>query len=240
MGADRAARAPCSKAINRMSSPLPPFDQRLWRFPDGLVRRGDRFRASVHLLLRDHGFLRLLWTNTHSVAPGVWRSNQPTPRRLARWQKMGVRTVLNLRGADDLGAYALESATCAALGMALIDHPMAARKLHPPETYLALLDIFDGIERPFVMHCKSGADRAGLASALYLLHIEGASPQAAAQMLSLRFMHLRQTKTGILDAFLAAYAADHRATGIPIRDWIATRYDPDQIRAGFKPLYRFG
>lgn len=218
-----------------------PLIRRIWPSPgDSLESRGDRARAWLHFTFADHAFLRGLWTNMFEIAPGVWRANQPSPRRLARWKAMGIRSVLNLRGATRQPAYLLEAEACARLGLTLVSLQMGARRLHPRETYLQLLDTFERIEHPFVMHCKSGADRAGIASAFYLMHIEGRSPQEAAAMLSLRFVHLKSTKTGILDAFLAAYAADHAETGIGLRDWIATRYDPEKIAGGFKPLYRFG
>ena len=111
---------------------------------------------------------------------------------------------------------------------------MAARGLVQREVLLALLDSFETIERPLVMHCKSGADRAGLASALYLLHIEGATIAEAKKQLSFRYLHIRGSKTGILDHLLECYEADTAARPIPIRDWIESRYDRDQIIESFR------
>lgn len=213
--------------------------RQLWfRKNDPIRTFGQKFRAYVHFNLVDHAFLRGLWTNFFEIAPGAYRSNQPSPKRLRQMYAQGIRTVLNLRGANGSAAYLLEAQACEELGMTMIDHAMSARALHEKERYLDLLDHFEQIEKPFVMHCKSGADRAGLASALYMMHVEGRSPAEASQMLSFKYVHLKSTKTGILDHFMRVYSAAHAKSGISIRDWLKDEYDRDAVAAGFKP--RFG
>ena len=59
------------------------------------------------------------------------------------------------------------------LGLKLVNCTLHARYAAPREDILAVIRAFREIEKPFVMHCKSGADRAGFASALYLHVIEG-------------------------------------------------------------------
>ena len=143
-----------------------------------------RRAAWWHFYLFDHGILRGLWTNQYEIASGVWRSNQPSKARLQKLHDMGIRTILNLRGQDKFSFYLFERESCADLGITLIDHKIYARSLVPRAQYLALFDIFDRLEKPFLLHCKSGADRAGLASALWLMHKEGVSVQDARAMLS--------------------------------------------------------
>jgi len=217
------------------------ISRRLWFRPgDGLETRADRLRAQAHFHLVDHAYLRTLWTNMFQIAPGVWRANQPSARRLRAWKKQGIRSVLNLRGATREPHYLMEAAACEALGLELVNIKFAARSLFPAKRYLELLDIFETIERPFVMHCKSGADRAGLASALYLIHIEGKTPREAMAMMGLRYIHLNFTKTGILDAFLRAYDAAYQANGIKLRRWLEEEYDRDKIYASYKPRIDWG
>ena len=57
-----------------------------------------------------------------------------------------------------------------------------------------------------LMHCKSGADRAGLMSVLYRFLHEGVPLKEATQELSLKYGHFRQADTGILDYF---FELDH-------------------------------
>ncbi|MEJ6479595.1 MAG: tyrosine-protein phosphatase [Octadecabacter sp.] len=193
----------------------------------------ERRRSRWHYLLFDHGFLRTFWTNFDQVAPGVYRSNQPDHKRLARARDMGIVSVLNLRGPSKHACYLFEAESCAALGMTLINIKLGARAAPHRDKLLELFAIFDGIARPFLMHCKSGADRAGLASALYLIDQEGKDVDAVRDQLSFKYLHLRKSKTGVLDKVLDDYAARNATDPITIRDWIATHYDATATQAGF-------
>ena len=60
-----------------------------WDLGDPASRR----RASLHYHLVDHAILRHHWTNMDEVAPGVWRSNQPTHGRFKALKARGIRTI---------------------------------------------------------------------------------------------------------------------------------------------------
>lgn len=186
------------------------------------------------MLLFDHGILRLLWRNLHEIAPGVWRSNQPDPGFIRRLADRGIRAVLNLRGETEWGSYVLEREACNAAGIPLVDFKLNSRKLPSREELLALDRLFAELPRPFLMHCKSGADRAGFAAALYLLLRTDATVEQAQAQLSWRYLHLRGGATGILHALLGAYAADSM-DGVPaFREWVANRYDPEAIASAYE------
>lgn len=197
--------------------------------------------AYWHFQLFDHGFLRGLWQNLCEIAPGVWRSNQPSPRRIKKYKTMGIETILSLRGNPDnpVSFMLLEKQTCNELGITLVTEHLSARSLAPKDTYLKVLDRLAQLKPPFLLHCKSGADRAGLVSALYLLHVTGAPLSEARKQLHWRFMHLKSTKTGILDHLLDCYEDDMKRHGdMPIREWFETHYDQKAISASFKPLWK--
>ncbi|MFC2966673.1 tyrosine-protein phosphatase [Acidimangrovimonas pyrenivorans] len=198
-----------------------------------------RRRAYWHYQLMDHAFLRAWWTNFHPVTEGVYRSNQPGPARLRRYHEMGIRAVLNLRGAADTSYHLFERDACRRYGMEMVDIGLSARSLPLPDTLLELERIFRTIPRPFVMHCKSGADRAGFASALYLMMIEGAPVEVAARQLHWRYLHLKKYDTGVLDHFLRTYARAQRRSGIGLMEWIRTGYDRDAVGRDFQ-LWRKG
>ena len=198
----------------------------------GLATAMGRRRAWWHYHLIDHGVLRYLWTNEAEIAPGVFRSNHPHESRLRAFRDRGVRAVLNLRGANDAPSYLLEREACAALGLQLISVKFAARGAPNRDRLQELFAAFDTISRPFLMHCKSGADRAGLASVLYLLD-QGVPLVEARRQLSIRFLHLKWTKTGIQDAFLDLYADRLTRGPIAIRDWVRDEYDADAVRRLF-------
>ena len=191
-----------------------------------------RCRTWWHTQITDHGFLRHAWTNFDAVAPGVFRSNHPHPARLRAYRDRGVRAVLNLRGANDSLSYLQERQACAALGLDLVSIKFTARGLPRRERLMELFAAFDALPRPFLMHCKSGADRAGLASVLYLLN-QGVPLEEARRHLSGRYLHLKWTKTGVLDAFLDVYARRLETGPIPVRDWVRDEYDPDDVQRLF-------
>lgn len=195
-----------------------------------------RLMAHLHFHLADHQFLRALYSNWAQVAPGVWRSNQPSPGRLRALHRRGFRTILTLRGQKKHSFALLETEACADLGLRLVTCGMSATSLSPPERMLELLDVFDRIERPFLIHCKSGADRTGLAAAMYLLHYDLAEPDVAARQLHWRFMHYASSRAGILDHAIAAYGKARRAAGgtLALRDWLGQGYDPEALTAEWK------
>lgn len=193
-----------------------------------------RRAAWWHFQLMDHAFLRVFWTNLHRIAPGVWRSNQPSPDRLRRWHKRhGLLSVLNLRGKSAQGFYLFEAEVCQKLGMSLIDLQLYAKWPASRETLETLIDRFRTLEKPFLFHCKSGADRTGLAAAIYLLVIEGRPIAEAQRQLSFRYLHVENSRAGIQDHILRLYAHAFAATGVSFPDWLAQSYDPDVIGASF-------
>lgn len=198
--------------------------------------QGSPWRDGLWNFWGDMGFVRRVWTNTAQIAPGVFRSNQPDPARLARMQAQGLRAVLFLRGSASGAPYRVEQAACAALGLSFHLCHLSAHRLPQADQILGLIDLFRSIDKPFLMHCRAGADRTGLASAIYLLAIEHRPVAEARAMLSARFGHWRWSSTGILDQLVLAYGAAQRSSGIGFADWIATDYDPAAITCDFQTL----
>ena len=193
-----------------------------------------RRAARRHNNLVDHAFLRRILPNRYQLSPDAWRSNQPDPVHFPALQAAGIKTVINLRGGDIYSYYLFEVEACHDFGMTLINHKMKARFLKERERYLELLDIMEQAEKPFLIHCKSGADRTGIAAALYLLDQCGASIDEARAQLSLKYAHQRWSKAGILDAMIEAYAEYHKNDPISIRDWLEQHYDPEAITQAFQ------
>ncbi|WP_224826507.1 tyrosine-protein phosphatase [Cognatishimia sp. MH4019] len=195
-----------------------------------------RRKARLQYHVFDHAFLRVFWTNFDQVADGVYRSNQPTFARFARYKKLGVKSVLNLRGASVESPYQFERETCEKLGLKLVNAKIYARKAAGRDELLHLIECFRTIEKPFLMHCKSGADRAGFASVLYLMVIEGKTLDEARKHLSARYIHFKWTKTGIVDHIFDMYEEFNAHTPMPIEDWIATVYDKGEANRSFAKL----
>lgn len=193
----------------------------------------NRRRAHIYNLWFDHAVLRKFWTNFHPVAPGVYRSNQPTHERFVKLKAMGIRTVLNLRGAAGAAHYLVEEESCRQLGLKLVNCTLHARFAAPGEDILEVIQAFREIEKPFVMHCKSGADRAGFASAIYLMVIEGKSVAEARKMLGVKYLHLKWSRTGVLDYILDLYEARNAESPIGFEDWVRDEYDYLKVHEQF-------
>jgi len=193
-----------------------------------------RNRAERELILGDHGFLRETFQNLHAISDEMWRSNQPNPRQIAEHVRLrGIKTIINLRGPSTRGYYLLEQEACAENGVELIDFQVFSRDTPTIEKVMEAKALFDRIEYPALMHCKSGADRAGLMSVLYVIFRMGEPVSTAIRQLSKKYLHMREGKTGLLDAFFDTYLNAERATGISFEDWLNTEYDRVKVKEDF-------
>lgn len=224
--------------LNRFLKPEVRYARRMariarWDQPiEGGLRRA---HAWANMLLVDHGIVRLVYANRARIAPELWRSSQPTPGHIAQFAAQGGRTVVNLRGGREHGSWPLEKEACDRHGIRLVDFVLRSREAPDRDTILGAKAFFDSLEYPILVHCKSGADRAGLFCALYLLVHQHRSLAEARRQLSLRFGHFRFAKTGILDAFLDAYAREGEAKGLGFLDWVERVYDPEALARDFRP-----
>jgi len=209
--------------------------ERAWResFGDDISTPIKRRQAQRHYDWVDHGILRKFWTNFYPVADGVFRSNQPSGKRLAAYKAKGIKSILNLRGDSRYSYYLFEKEACDALGLGLTNINLSATELPSLATLLTLEAHFKTLPRPLLIHCKSGADRAGFASALYLLLIKGDAIEVAQAQLGLKYLHIKSSTKGVLDYCLEKYRETNKAAPIPFRDWMTTVYDPDALMAEF-------
>ena len=200
-----------------------------WRAPSG-QRRG--VVDWLDLIFKDHGFLRLCWHNQHLVSDGIWRSNQPGPSRIAALGQAGIKTIINLRGPRQDGGWQLEAEACAKAGITLLDFIARSRAAPSKDMLYEARDLFAALKTPALMHCKSGADRAGLMSALYLLIAKQQPARVAMTQLAWKYGHVKAAKTGLLDAFFEAYIP-YEDAGMSFFDWVDNVYDPDALAASF-------
>ncbi len=185
-------------------------------------------------MVMDHAVLRLGWSNFAAVIPGkLYRSNHPTPGRLARLHaRFGLRTLVNLRGKRDCGSDALTRDAAARLGMDHLDMAFESRGAPHRARILRFYELYQTMAFPALIHCKSGADRAGLAAGLALM-FEGGSAAEALGQLALRFGHFSRAPTGVLDAFFLHYQAVAEGR-IGFVDWVRDEYDEEVVRGGFR------
>lgn len=138
------------------------------------------------------GWLQLSGNFAPIIDGFAYRSNQPTPERLAEYKATyGIRTVINLRGAAPGEAwYDLEKQAAKDLGLTLIDVPLSSARDLSDTELTQLVALLRTVEGPVLIHCRSGSNRTGLAAAIYLSEIGRTDAAVAGDQLSLRFGHL--------------------------------------------------
>lgn len=202
----------------------------------GAQSPAQKFRDFLELTFIDHGFLRALYDNRFRLAGGLYRVNQPSPRRLTQYkQRYGIKTVINLRGQNNqLGWYRLEESACKALGLRLINTQIFSRGLMDAERLQELQAIIRDMELPALVHCKSGADRAGFFAVLYRHYRLGEPIETACQELALKYGHSKSAKTGVLDYFFEAFLLA-RVARQSFSDWTHSVFDRESLQAAFRP-----
>ena len=204
------------------------------RSPPWLRRSLDPMLDYVDLIFVDHGIFRMAYANRHRLSADAWRSSQPAPHDIRALARRGVKTILNLRGDRDCGSYRLEAQACRKYGIRLVDFSVKSRQAPAKRVFHDAKTLFDSIEYPMMLHCKSGADRAGLMSVLYMILKENVPVEQARRQLSLRFGHIRQADTGVLDFVFDSYLAHNRRVPIAFLDWIDAHYDDKAMSKNFK------
>lgn len=163
-----------------------------------MMMRGMLFRGVLALVALPFVFLLYIGVlqisgNFHEVIAGqLYRSSQLSRTQLENYVKTnGIKTIINLRGRNDASEwYRDELATAEQLGVQHVDFGMSARKEMTPGRVAQLIQIMRDAPKPILIHCKSGADRTGLASAIYVSRVAGLDEQTAQNQLSIRFGHL--------------------------------------------------
>ena len=193
-----------------------------------------RLATYLHHIWYDHAYLRLAFSNAHWLSDEMVRANQPWPFQVKAWADRGVRTIVNLRHGVD-AHHVLEKEACDRYGVKQVYFVMWSREAPSRDQVLGAKALFDQLEYPAMMHCKSGADRAGVMSVLYMHFRKGLPIRQAIDQLHLRFGHFRVGNTGVLDFTFERYLEDAEPKGISFEDWVMSpAYDPPAIRSAFK------
>lgn len=131
--------------------------------------------------------------NLHTVVVDeLYRSAQPSADDIGRYRRtLGIRTIINLRGKNVGTAwYDQEVRASGTQGVQHVDFRMSARKGLTNAEAWRLITLMRSLPKPILVHCESGADRSGLAAALYLAAVRSTDHRTAADQLSIRYGHI--------------------------------------------------
>jgi protein tyrosine/serine phosphatase len=158
-----------------------------------LARLAGLCLTSISILAGGYlGALQLTGNVNTVIAGELYRSGQLTPHQLDDYvAEYGIKTIVNLRG-DNQGDdwYETEIAQSRDLHIEHVDFGLSARRELTAERAAQLMTILRAAQKPILIHCKAGADRSGLISALYLAIIKRWSPEVAKAQLSIRYGHI--------------------------------------------------
>ena len=189
------------------------------------------------MIVKDHGFLRFCYHNFHRIDEKLYRSNMPTPLRIKQYSKLGIKTIINLRGVRKDGGWLLENEACEKYNIKLIDFRARSRAAPEKDMIFKAEKLFQSIEYPALIHCKSGADRAGIMCALYLLTYKKEHPNNAKKQLSWKYLHVKWAKPGVLDSFVEEYLKQYKQNKMKFIDWVKEKYNPEKLESNFRSVW---
>jgi protein tyrosine phosphatase (PTP) superfamily phosphohydrolase (DUF442 family) len=111
--------------------------------------------------------------NLHRVSALIYRSAQPSTLGIRNLRGLGIRSVINLR--------ALHCNLPGLGNTGLLNHRLHVLtwKVQDRQVIRVLTLLRDAHNGPFLIHCKHGADRTGLMSAMFRIVEQGWSKEAA-------------------------------------------------------------
>jgi len=111
--------------------------------------------------------------NMQRVSQSLYRGGQPTRDGFARLHKMGIKTVVNVRGGD------IDQDAMGDLTFDYHQRPMSPWSPRDDDVIWFLRLATDASLAPVFLHCQHGADRSGYLIAMYRVVIEGWDRQRA-------------------------------------------------------------
>jgi len=111
--------------------------------------------------------------NLHKVSDDLYRGAQPEALGFSELKKLGVKTVVNLRLAHSDRDEMKKAGLKAGADFKYVHIRMEAWDADEDEVVELLKVLADPANRPVFVHCKHGADRTGMAVAIYRIICQG-------------------------------------------------------------------
>jgi uncharacterized protein (TIGR01244 family) len=109
--------------------------------------------------------------NFYQVDQNVYRGAQPTEDGFKYLAQIGVKTVIDLRAADERSES--EESMVTAAGMKYVSVPMTGLTAPTEAQISRILGVLEADNGPVFVHCKRGADRTGVVIASYRIDHDG-------------------------------------------------------------------
>ncbi len=142
---------------------LKPFIRRIWRY----------FLLPLLIVALAWVIYFKLYGNFHQVDRELYRSAQLYRFNMPYYlQHHHIRSVINLRGSSQKQWYKDELRICKENNVTHYDFGIPDRERISLPKMQKLITLMQNAPKPLLVHCKAGADRTSLASALYLYAVK--------------------------------------------------------------------
>ena len=187
-----------------------------------LVRLLMALAVLLGALLAYPGYTIFCNANFHTIVSGeAYRSGQMDAAQLSRAiQAYGIKSLINLRGTNAPAYYRGEIETAKRLGVRHYDFSLSATDEITMSQMDEIIRTLREAPKPVLIHCKAGADRTGLVSALYCLTLKGETPAQANRELSIWYGHIPWAplaNTIAMDHSYWHYVSNHLARAANLR-----------------------
>lgn len=173
-----------------------------------------------------NGYAHVAPMNFRRVDGNIMRTMQLSKAQLGvLYEREDFQSIVNLRGChpgrrwyDNEADFAEEN------GVKLHSIGISSRNAPSRELLLDLIYVLDSCEKPALVHCGGGADRAGFASAIYRLLGKDSVGDAGSE-LCIRYGHFPKSA---LDKVIDSYGVVEGEIGF--RDWVDKEYSPENFK----------
>lgn len=115
--------------------------------------------------------------NLHKITNTIYRSAQPEATGMKNLEKLGIKTVINLRSSHN------DKDEVKGTGLRRVDVPINTWDIDDDQVIQVMKELAKPENGPFLIHCQHGADRTGLMSAIYRIIYQGWSKEKALEEL---------------------------------------------------------
>lgn len=169
--------------------------------------------------------------NIHTVIHNqIYRSATPSKEALDYMvRQYHIRSVINLRGKHKRQQWYREETQAAQNnGIAMYNLSLPTKHYPDHQSLLKLVNLYETIEKPVLVHCKYGIDRSGLASAIAVLMSDNASISRAYYQMSWRYWNFNPYSVGwlVLPPYREWLSCSHLSAGPDtFKRWINITHD---------------
>lgn len=220
------------RANEARNEPLPP--SRKPRIRRRILRSAAGFSLVTSLIFASFLLRPFYSSNLGIIDEGrVIRSAQPTAALGDMIRDHKLASILNLRGGSPRNDYySNEVRVAKEAGVDLYDLSMSATKRPRRSDLLRLIDVMNRCEYPLLIHCKSGADRTGLATTIYRMVVLKEPPEEARAAFTIYHSHVPIFGPERLHEPIDEYAAWLARNALPhtperFHDWVLNTYRSD-------------